>query len=116
MSPLASAVYRQLLRRVRSPEKSITYAALAQEISKKIPVHHRGPTLYAALTEVTEACRAARLPLLPAIVWRAGGRRPSDGFFAVAYPRATTDKARLEAWKKDHEAVVAYAANYPATL
>jgi len=116
MSPLASAIYRQLLRRVRSPQKSITYAALAKEISKKHPVHHRGRTLYAALTEVTEACRAAHLPLLPAIVWRAGARHPSDGFFALAYPRATTVKARMQAWQRDHEAVVAHAANYPATL
>lgn len=116
MSPLATEIYKHLVRCLRAQQLSITYQDLAAEVSKKIPTHQRSPAFHAALNEVTTACRDAQLPLLPAIVWRAGSKRPSDGYFKVAHPRARTDAARLGAWEREHERVVAAAAQFPARL
>lgn len=116
MTPLAHEIYRQLLRHLRAGNNSITYGALAQAVSRKHPTHQRSRAFYVALGEVTEACRKSALPCLPAIVWSAGRTRPSAGYFTVAYPRARTDKARLEAWEREHERVVRDAAAYPPSL
>ena len=116
MSPLAHEIYRQLLRHLRAGNASITYGALAAAVSKKHPTHQRSRAFYVALGEVTDACRKSALPILPAIVWSAGAVRPSAGYFQIAHPRAKSDKARLEAWEREHERVVREAAAYPPTL
>jgi hypothetical protein len=116
MTELAHEVYMHLLRVVRSNTRSVSYGELAVAVSKKHPTHPRSPTFHAALGEVTTACRARGLPCLPAIVWRARGKRPSSGYYAVAHPRARTEKGRLTAWQHEHAAVIGRAASYPGRL
>lgn len=116
MTALALEIYKQLVRHLRAKHHSITYAGLAAKVSAKQPAHQRSSTFHAALTEVTNACRAAKLPCLPAMVWKSGAHRPSTGYFTTAHPRAKTDKARLEAWEREHADLVAAAASFPATL
>ena len=112
MTALALAIYTQLVRHLRGKHPSITYG----ELAAKLEVHPRSPSFHAALTEVTDACRAHQLPCLPAIVWRSGTHRPSTGYFAAAHPRARTDRSRLAAWEREHAEVIAAAARYPAML
>lgn len=116
MSPLAKEIYRRLLQQLRSNKRSITYAELAVQVSRKIPTHQRSAKLHAALGEVSELCRANDLPCLPAIVWSRATRRPSAGYYKVAHPRARTEAARRAAWEREHEHVVSTAASYPVTL
>src|SRR5437867_4330926 len=116
MSPLANEIYKQLVRMLKQRRHSTTYGELADEVSRKIPTHHRSARLHAALGEVTEACRAADLPCLPAIVWRSGSRRPSNGYYKLAHPRARTDESRIAAWEREHARVVGGADRFPAKL
>ena len=116
MSPLATAIYRQLRRRLRRDQPSLTYAELAHSLDYRHATHPRSPRLHAALGEVTAACKEAGLPCLPALVWRADSKRPSAGYYKVAHPRATTDEARLAAWEREHARVIRDAQKFPATL
>lgn len=116
MSPLAHEIYRQLIRHVRGGGASITYAELAAVVSKKHPTHHRSPSFHTALGEVTAACRTAKLPCLPAIVWRAAGQRPGNGYYKAAHPRARTEQSQLLAWEREHSDVVRAATKFPASL
>ena len=116
MTPLATEIYKHLVRRVRTQAPSITYVELAELASKKIPTHQRSPKLHAALSEVTHACRAQGLPCLTAIVWRKGTTRPSDGYFKVAHPKVRTEHGRVAAWEDEHTRVLKQAAKYPAAL
>ena len=111
MSPLATAIYKQLRKTLRT-KSSTTYRELAQAVE----THHRSPTFHAALTEVTNACRAHDLPALPAIVWSAQTQAPSAGYYAAAHPRARTDAAQHAAWEREHAAVVRNAATFPRVL
>ncbi|HSD90460.1 MAG TPA: hypothetical protein VLB44_23190 [Kofleriaceae bacterium] len=112
MSPLANQIYKHLLSQVRRHRSSITYGELATAIE----IHPRSPKLHSALGEVTNACRHANLPALPAIVWRAGIKRPSNGYYRVAHPRAHTDEARVAAWEREHARVVSAVAEFPPRL
>jgi hypothetical protein len=112
MSPLATRVYKHLVTLVRRNKPSITYGELATAID----VHPRSARLHAALGEVTNACRHAALPALPAIVWRADSKRPSDGYYKVAHPRAHTDEARVAAWEREHDRVLRGAALFPTKI
>ena len=112
MSPIATSIYQLLLRRARSREPSITYGELAAKAS----IHVRSSKLYAALGEISLACRHEGLPCLPAIVWSAETRRPSDGYYKVAHPRAHTDEARIAAWEREHVQVVRARVRYPPKL
>lgn len=116
MSPLAQQIYKQLRRRVRSKRPSITYAELADSLDYRFSTHPRSRRLFAALTEVSVACREHDLPCLPAIVWRARARRPSPGYYKVAHPRAHTEAARLAAWQREHALVVRDATRFPTSL
>ena len=116
MSPLATAIYRQLRRRLRRDQPSLTYAELAQSLDYRHATHPRSPRLHAALGEVTDACKQAGLPCLPALVWRQGSKRPAAGYYKVAHPRATTDEARIAAWEREHARVIRDAQKFPATL
>ena len=115
MSPLAHAIYKQLLRRARSPEPSITYAELAGGLGAR-SLHPRSPRLHRALGELANACRHRSLPCLPALVWRADTRRPSDGYYKVAHPRAHTGAARVAAWEREHARVLAELESFPPRL
>ena len=112
MSPLAQKIYKHLLNQVRRNHSSITYGKLATAID----VHPRSPALHQALGEVTNACRHAKLPALPAIVCRADSKRPSDGYYKAAHPRAHTDEARVSAWEREHAKVLESIAEFPAKL
>jgi hypothetical protein len=111
MSPLAMKIYRTLRHRLVRKQPAITYRELAAEVSE---MHPRDPRFHAALTEVAEACRHAKLPCLPAIVWRAGKHRPSDGYYKVAHPAARTDDDKRNAWEREHARVIK--ASFPARL
>lgn len=112
-SPLARSIYRQLVKHLRAGNPSITYGGLA----KLVEAHPRSAKLHAALTEVTAACRARGLPILPAIVWRADVDHPSDGYYKVAHPRARSFKSQLAAWEQEHARVIgADAASWPSAL
>jgi len=112
MSPLAHRIYKHLLGRVCRNKASITYGELASAVD----VHPRSPKLHAALGELTNACRHRQLPCLPAIVWRADSKRPSDGYYKVAHPRAHTDETRVAAWEREHARVLREVARFPAKL
>ena len=86
MSPLASRVYKQLVAHLRRNKPSLTYGELAAAVD----VHHRSPQLHVALGEVTNACRHNALPCLPAMVWRADSKRPSEVYLYVAHERMET--------------------------
>lgn len=116
MSPLALAIYKQLRKRVRTKEPNLTYAELAQRLDYRHATHPRSPKLHAALTEVTEACKRAGLPCLPAIVCRADNHRPSTGYYAVAHPRAETPDAQVAAWEREHARVIRKANTFPTSL
>ena len=116
MSPLATEIYKQLLRRLRGSQTSISYGQLAAAVSETIETHHRSPQFHAALTEVSQACREHELPCLPAVVWNARLHRPSDGYYPVAHPRARTEKSRVAAWEHEHARVVKEAARFPRVL
>ena len=112
MSPLASRIYKHLVTSLRRNKVSMTYGELATAVD----VHHRNPKLHAALGEVTNACRHHQLPCIPAMVWRADNRRPSDGYYKVAHPRAHTDAAKASAWEREHARVIASAAQFPPKI
>ena len=116
MTPLAVQIYKQLRRRVRTKSPSITYRELAEALDYRYTTHPRSPRLHAALTEVTEACRARDLPAIAAIVWSAGTRRPSTGYYRVAHPKARSDQARVAAWEREHARVLSERERFPATL
>jgi hypothetical protein len=119
LTPLARAIYAVLRRRARTREPSITYAELSIELARGRPratAHPRSSRLHAALGEVSTACRAVALPCLPAIVWRRDTRRPSTGYYPVAHPRASTERARIAAWAREHARVVAHRDRYPVRL
>jgi hypothetical protein len=116
MTLLAHEIYRQLLQLLRARKTSITYAALAARVSRRIPTHQRSRGFHAALGEVSRACRAAKLPCLPAMVWRSGSRRPAAGYFAIAHPRSRSDKTRRAAWEREHANLVREAPRFPVSL
>jgi hypothetical protein len=116
MTPLARQIYQRLLRRLRSSNSSITYGELAASLDYRHATHPRSPRFHAALTEITSACRMRRLPILPAIVWRAGSRHPAIGYFKVAHPDARTDAARLAAWAREHARVLRDRGRFPVRL
>ncbi len=116
MTPLAHAIYKHLLRRVRANQPSITYGELVAGLPARHATHHRSPRLHAALGEITLACRALGLPCLPAIVWSRELRRPSDGYYKVAHPRSRSEKSRVAAWEREHAAVVRDVARFPVTI
>jgi hypothetical protein len=89
MSPLAHRVYKQLLGHVRRKRPSITYGELASALD----VHPRSQKLHAALGEVSNACRHHQLPCLPAIVWRADRKQPSDATRWRIHARTRTARA-----------------------
>jgi hypothetical protein len=111
-SALARAIYRILLGAVRAGARgstSITYGELAAALRAGgfTSMYPRNQQMHAALTEVTEACHARRVPILPAIVWRRDTARPGDTYFIVAHPAARTPESKLRAWKREHDRVTA---------
>jgi hypothetical protein len=116
ITPMARQIYKHLAKVIRAGTASITYRELADAVSAKIPTHPRSSKLHAGLTEVTEICRNRELPAVTAIVWKAGTRRPSDGYFAIAYPRSRSFKAQLAAWQAEHARVLREAPNLPVAL
>jgi hypothetical protein len=115
MTPLATEIYRALRRTIQT-KHSITYKELVELVSKKLPTHPRSPAFYAALTEVTAKCRETGVPCIAAVVWSSSTKRPSEGYYKVAHPRARTDESKRAAWEREHAAVVSNADKFPAAL
>ena len=112
VSPLAREIYRTLVQHLRANRESITYGELATAVK----IHPRSSKLHDALGEVTLACRARGLPLLPAMVWRGDSHRPSDGYYKVAHPRARSFKTQVVAWEHEHARVIgAERTSWPAS-
>jgi hypothetical protein len=109
MSPLATSIYKHLVRRLRGGARSLSYA----ELARTVRTHHRSATLHAALGEVIAACRARHLPCLPAIVWRADRKMPGAAYFAHAHTRLRSADACREAWQAEYAAVLAHRTRYP---
>jgi len=116
MTPLATEIYKLLVRRLRAGKSSMTYIELAQQISTKMPTHQRSPKLHAALGEISVACRAGNLPCVPAIVWRQDTRRPGAAYFRYAHPRTRSESRRRVAWEVEHARVLAGVSKLPTTL
>lgn len=115
MTALANEIYKALRRTIQT-KHSITYKELATAVSKRLPTHQRSSSFHAALTELTTTCRESGVPCIAAVVWSASTHRPSEGYYKTAHPRAKTDPAKQAAWEREHAAVVANAAKFPATL
>ena len=115
MTALANEIYKALRRTIQA-KHSITYKELAELVSKKLPTHQRSPSFHAALTELTEQCRAAGVPCIAAVVWSSSTKRPSEGYYKAAHPRARTEESKQAAWEREHAAVVSNAEKFPATL
>jgi hypothetical protein len=116
VTPLARYIYRQLVRLVRKGTNSLSYVELTEAIADKFTLHPRSTKLFGALTEVTQACRQRELPAVTAIVWKSGAKRPSDGFYKIAYPRLRSFEAQVEAWREEHARVISEAENLPVSL
>ncbi len=112
LSPLAVAVQKVLIRRLRSRSPALTYGELVEALAPKHPTHRRSPALHAALGEVSAACRARGVPCLPALVHRADSGRPGPAYYRTAHPRVRSDAARIAAWEAEMVAVLAASERY----
>lgn len=103
--------------RARPP--TLTYKELAAAVGRANPAlaaHPRSGSFHAALGEVSAACRAARLPCLPALVCRRDTRRPSAGYYKAAHPLVRSDDGREKAWRRELARVLAELASFPEVL
>lgn len=128
MSPLATEIYQQLLRRARAHADAegstaapprLTYKELAEAVTRAQPAlatHPRSSALHDALGEVSAACRAADLPCLPAIVCRSGSHRPAAGYYQAAHPRVRSDAGRQSAWQRELMRISAELSSFPEVL
>jgi hypothetical protein len=116
VTPLATAIYDLLRRRLRQADPRITYGELARTLRERKPafahVTHRSQELYAALCEIGAACRQKDLPPLPALVVRADTRRPGDAYYADMPYQYRGE--RIAAWQRDFDSV--RDANYPRRI
>ena len=112
LSPLAVAIQKVLVRRLRSRSPTLTYGELVEALAPKHPTHRRSSALHAALNEVSTACRARGVPCLPAIVHRADSGRPGPAYYRAAHPRVRSDAARIAAWEAELVAVLAASERY----
>jgi hypothetical protein len=107
LSPLASAVYKILRRRLKQTDPRITYGELARQLRDTSDefetITHRSRELYASLGEIGRECRRLKLPPLPALVVRADSRRPGDAYYEGM--TATYRGQRIAVWRRDLEAV-----------
>lgn len=112
LSPLAVAIHKVLVRRLRSRSPLLTYGELVEALAPKHSTHRRSRALHAALNEVSTACRARGLPCLPALVHRADRGRPGLAYYRTAHPRVRSDAARVAAWEAELIAVLAASERY----
>jgi hypothetical protein len=109
MSPLAEAVYDVLRLRPGRADPRITYAELARSLREASDalahITHRSRELYAALGEVSAACRRLGLPCLAALVVRADSRRPGEAYFQGTGGETLHRGEKVAAWRQELEAV-----------
>jgi hypothetical protein len=118
-SDLALAIYKILRRALKARHGGCTtYGELAAELraSGHLSMTPRNRRMHMALGELTMACQALRLPVLPAIVWRRDRSCPGDQYYPLAHPAARTAEAQRSAWKREHDRVVAASDRYPVTV
>lgn len=114
-------VYQVLRLRVPKPnwrKAVIDHSELIAELYRLFPeaprdLDLRDPRLDAAAVELVEPCRAAKLPVISALIIHGDTRLPAESYFAAAHPGLDAS-ARREAWEKSlGEVIVTF---YPAKL
>lgn len=120
MSPLAAAVYQVLRMRLPKPiarKALIDHSELIAELYRYPDAPQdldlRDPRINAAAVELVEPCRAAKLPLISALIIPGDTREPHDSYYAAAHPSATAE-TRREAWDNELKEVIM--TFYPAKL
>lgn len=114
MTPLALACYSILRQLVPSDSDArLSYSDLLAELPPAFgyldlqnPQHRN--ELSAALGEIVTACRAARLPALPALVVLRDGDElgyPGPGYYPIAHPGVDDQLMQEVAWGHEVEAV-----------
>lgn len=114
VSPLATAVYEVLRRRVPAAKPEISY----EELCAKLPpalgnIEPNDQRLWIALGDIVRACRAADLPAISAIVVNKHTRIPGKLYYSVAHPNEDEPHAMV-AW--GHEVLKVRVTTYPTTL
>jgi hypothetical protein len=120
MSPLAMAMYQVLRMRLPKPiarKALIDHAELISELYRypdaPQDLDPRDPRIDQAAVELAEWCRAAKLPLISALVIHGDTRLPADTYFAAAHP-GLADEPRREAWENELKEVIM--TFYPAKM
>lgn len=112
MSPLAAMIYQVLRLRVPKPnwrKAVIDHSELISELYRfpEAPrdLDLRDPRIDAAAVELAQACQAAKLPVISALIIHGDTRQPADSYYAAAHPAETPD-TRREAWEKSLAEVI----------
>lgn len=113
MSPLAKALYKILVKRLRAGVRSLTYGELVEALPDPLATHRRSRTLHTTLGAISVKCRENGLPCLPAMVWRADTERPGPTYYVYAHPNHRTEPAKTTAWKKEHARLLSAADEFP---
>ena len=118
LSALATAIYSILQRRVPAATPEIPYRELVEALqplgAPYSNLHWRDPRLDQALGDLVEACRAAGLPAISAIVVNGETRRPGRSYYSVAHPDVADEMQQEIAWARERDAVASR--TYPPTL
>lgn len=125
LTGLAALIYPILQNRVPADDPRLSYEDLVTRIEE---VHGALPPpdqnlqafdarLFDALGQIGNACHAADLPALSAIVVQrteSGLGMPGAGYYPATHPHARNDEQRIEAWLTEYGEC--RQAQYPARL
>jgi hypothetical protein len=124
LSPLANRIYHTLVRQSRLPNPLIAYGDLIRTLGPLPPSHAdlkaNDSRLFEALGEIARACQSNKpsLPVLTSIVVRrtleGGLGTPGSGYFALVFPQARDETAKLDMWREKVRRV--QACTYPDVL
>jgi len=109
LSDLAEEIYAILRQRVPSRTPEITYRELVESLpplGKPFEdVHWRDARLDQALGDIVNACRAAGLPALSAIVVNSETGYPGRQYYPMAYPGVTDEDQQQIQWANEFEKI-----------